>query len=241
MLNLQKRRHERELMDDRSIGGTELREALGQLRWINFLLGAARPTCEGVDRLWRQAGRPTSLSLIDVGAGSGEQNRWLLRWARRHGIDLQITLLDIHPETCDEARRYYAYKPEVQVVQGDLLDLKTDTADIVTASLVMHHFSCTELPAALLALQRAARLGVVVNDLHRHWLAWAFIRLATRALSANRMIRNDAPLSVQRGFQREDFTRLKQSHPGLSGLQVMWRPLFRYLVLLPAGRGEADA
>jgi ubiquinone/menaquinone biosynthesis C-methylase UbiE len=187
--------------------------------------------------LWRQAGRPSSLSIIDVGAGSGDQTRWLLRWARRQQIDLKITLLDIHPETCDEARRHLADQPHVQVLQGDLFDLQPGMADIVTASLVLHHFACAELPTALIALQRAARLGVVVNDLHRHWLAWALIRLATGALSSNRMIRNDAPLSVQRGFRRADFIQLRQSHPELAELQVMWRPFFRYLVVLPAERG----
>jgi len=241
MLNLQTRRHDLELMDDRSIGGTELQEALRQLRWINLMVGAAGPTCEGVARLWRQAGRPPSLTVTDVGAGSGDQNRWLLRWAKRQGVDLQITLVDIHPETCAEARRYYADQPQVQIVEGDLFKLSTGSADIMTASLVLHHFACHELPEALLALQRAARIGVVVNDLHRHWLAWALIRLGTLALSANRMIRSDAPLSVQRGFRRADFTLLTQSHPELQGMQVMWRPFFRYLVLLPARRGAVDA
>jgi hypothetical protein len=73
----------------------------------------------------------------------------------------------------------------------------------------------------------AARHGVVVNDLRRHWLA-------TRLFSRNRMIRHDAPLSVRRGFRTADLHRLR-AEPGLDGLRWMARPLFRYLILVPGG------
>jgi hypothetical protein len=75
-------------------------------------------------------------------------------------------------------------------------------------------------------------LGVIINDLHRHPLAWAFIWAATRLLSRNRLIRHDAPLSVWRGFRPADFERLKKT-PGLAGLRYAWRPFFRYLVIIP--------
>ncbi len=225
-----------ELMDDPAIGGGELGQALGQLRWINRLLGASWPTLEGIIRLWRHGGRPAALSILDVGAGSGDGNRLLLRWAAWQEIELQITLLDIHPETCAVAADYYRDEPRVQVIQGDVFDLPAHQADIVTASLFTHHFSAGQLPAVWQAMRRAAGLGVVVNDLHRHLLAWTFIRTATRLLSRNRMIRHDAPMSVWRGFQAADLEALKTT-PGLEGLWYAWRPFFRYLVVLP-GREE---
>jgi predicted nuclease with RNAse H fold len=45
------------------------------------------------------------------------------------------------------------------------------------------------------------------------------------------MIRNDAPLSVQRGFRREDLELLR-ANPNLRGFSYNWRPLFRYLITL---------
>ena len=47
-----------ELMDDLTIGGDELAEALRELRAINRVLGSAWLTLEGVLRLWHAAGRP---------------------------------------------------------------------------------------------------------------------------------------------------------------------------------------
>ena len=221
-----------ERMDDRSIGGEELAEALRQLRVINRVLGSAWPTLEGVLRLWRAAGKPAQLSILDIGAGSGDNNRLLLAWAAHRRIALRITLVDIHPETCAAAAAYYRREPRVQVVCGDLMRLGVRTADIVTAALFAHHFPSEQLAEVFLALARAARIGVVVNDLHRHFLAWAGIRAATGLLSRNPMIRNDAPLSVLRGFRATDLRRLRTT-PGLSRLMYTWRPFFRYLITLP--------
>ncbi|NJN19801.1 MAG: methyltransferase domain-containing protein [Oscillochloris sp.] len=227
-----------ELMDDRAIGGRELIEALAQLRLINRLLGAAGPTIEGVERLWQQAGCPPHLTILDVGAGSGDMTRALLRWADRRSVSLHITLLDIHPETCAAAAAYHRHEPRVTIVCGDLLQPGMQQVDIVTAALFTHHFSAGCLPAVYRAMQQTARFGVVVNDLQRHALAWAAIRLATHLFSRNRMIRHDAPLSVLRGFQAADLRRL-QHEPGLSRLSFAWRPLFRYMILVP-GAAYAD-
>jgi SAM-dependent methyltransferase len=232
--DLRRRASTPELMDDRTIGGAELREALDQLRLINRLLGAARPTIEGLGRLWRAAGRPAALTILDVGAGSGDLSRPMLRWAERRGVRLHIVLVDIHPETCATAAAAHRDEPGVMVLCSDLLRLALRPVDIVTAALFTHHFSSEELPAVYRAMARAARLGVVVNDLHRHPLAWGAIWLATRLCSRNRMIRHDAPLSVRRGFRAADLRRLRTAL-GAPALRFMWRPLFRYLIILPGG------
>jgi 2-polyprenyl-3-methyl-5-hydroxy-6-metoxy-1,4-benzoquinol methylase len=223
-----------ERMDDFANGGRELAKALGQLRLINRLLGAAWPTLYGVRRLWRQAGRPRRLHLIDVGAASGDPNRLLLRWAKIAGVDLRITLLELNPETCAHAQAYWAAEPRVSVQQGDLFALAPQSADILTAAMVLHHFETPRVADALRVLRRAARLGVVVNDLHRHPVAWWFIWGATALLSRNPMIRHDAPLSVARGFARADLVQLQRLE-GLGDLRCRWAPLFRWLLLLSGG------
>jgi SAM-dependent methyltransferase len=232
--DITRRAGEPELMDDLSIGGPELAVALRQLRLINRLLGAAWPTVEGVDRLWRAAGRPGRLSVLDVGAGSGESALALQGWARLRGVELYVALLDIHPETCAAAARHLRGAQGVGVVCGDVLRLPLRGADVVTASLFTHHLGDELLAAALTAMAGAARLGVVVNDLHRSRLAWALITLATRALSRNRMIRHDAPLSVLKGFRARELAALRD-RPGLAGLWFGWRPFFRWLMILPGG------
>ena len=236
--DLRERSRALELMDDPSIVGAELREALRQLRWINGLLVGFLPTLEGVDVLWRQAERPPTLRIVDVGAGSGDTARVLLQWAALRGVDLRIVLVDIERDTCREAAAFNRDEPRIHVVQGDLYALPFGGCDIVTASLVLHHFTSEQVPPVLGALQHAARFGVVVNDLHRNIVAWLLIALLTRLLSRNRMIRHDAPLSVRRGFRAADF-RVFRATPHLRSLRWRWRPFFRYLIIAPATSMES--
>ncbi|WP_053374063.1 methyltransferase domain-containing protein [Paenibacillus sp. FJAT-27812] len=220
-----------ELMDDFSIGGSELREALRQLRLLNRIFVASAPTLYGVKRLWEKANKPRSLSILDVGAGSGDVNRQLLRWADIQGIELTIRLVDLTEEACEEARLFFQNESRVQVKQGDLFALPEGSADIVTGTQFLHHFDEEELPHTVGSMLSVSRLGVVINDIHRHWIAWAAVWLTTRMISTNRYILNDGPLSVAKGFRAGDWRKLGQML-GLPAIYYKWRPLFRYAVVI---------
>lgn len=222
-----------ELMDDFTTGGAELTEALRHLRRLNRLLAAAAPTLYGVHLLWERAGRPKRLTVLDIGAGSGDVNRSLLRWAEARGVELTITLADITEEACVEARLVYRDEPRVKVVQRDLFTLDAACADIVTGTQFVHHFSSDELPKVIRQMLAASRLGVVLGDIHRHWLAWAAVWAVTRIISRNRYIRHDGPLSVAKGFTAADWQSLQQTL-GKSEFMYKWRPLFRYTVVIGA-------
>ena len=222
-----------ELMDDFTAGGPELTEALRHLRRLNRLFAAAGPTLHGVRLLWERAGRPERLTLLDIGCGSGDVNRALLRWADAEGIELCITLTDMTEEACAEARRFYRDEPRVRVLQGDLFALEPGSADIVTGTQFAHHFTAEELPAVAAAMLRASARGVVLGDIHRHWLAWTAVWAATRIVSRNRYIRHDGPLSVAKGFTAADWRQLREAL-GAGFFIYQWRPLFRYTVVIGA-------
>ncbi|MFD2333447.1 methyltransferase domain-containing protein [Cohnella sp. GCM10020058] len=221
-----------ELMDDLAQGGAELREALRHLRRLNRLFAASGRTLYGVARLWEQAGRPKRLTVLDIGAGSGDVNAALLRWADARGVAIGITLADRTEEACAEARAFYAGEPRVTVVRRDLFALEEDAADIVTASQFIHHFGDEELPDVTRAMLKASKMGVVIQDIHRHWLAWTAVWLAARIVSGNRFVVNDGPLSVAKGFRAADWERLRLRLDA-SGMAYSWRPLFRYVVTVP--------
>ncbi|MCA0758222.1 methyltransferase domain-containing protein [Paenibacillus sp. N4] len=232
---LRSRAEAAELMDDAAAGGAELSEALRQLRLLNRLFFAAAPTLYGVKRLWRQAGSPARLSILDIGAGSGDVNRKLLKWADKQGVVLTVTLVDMTEEACAEARRLFAGEPRVKVQRGDLFTLSAEGTDIVTGTQFLHHFEKERVPAAVKSMLKASRLGVVINDIHRHGIAWTAVWVATR-LFPSRYIRNDGPLSVAKGFRGGDWRQLRDE-PGLESLQFAWRPLFRYAVILRKAAG----
>jgi 2-polyprenyl-3-methyl-5-hydroxy-6-metoxy-1,4-benzoquinol methylase len=228
---LRERAAAEELMDDFTSGGSELREALRELRRLNRLFAAASPTLHGVKRLWKAAGKPDRLSVLDVGAGSGDVNRRLLQWADGNRIQITMTLVDITEEACEEARLFFRSEPRIRVRRGDLFELPAGSADIVTGTQFLHHFDQDKLPAVVASMLKAARLGVVINDIHRHWIAWAAVWLATRIISSNRYILHDGPLSVAKGFRAADWRKLEESL-GMTGMYRSWRPLFRYAVVI---------
>lgn len=229
---------ESELMDDFSQGGVELAEAHRHLRRLNKLFGAARPVCRGLDRLWKEVGKPERWTIMDVGCGAGELNRTVFRWARRRGVRLSLILVDKSEEACEEAGRLFGGDERVQIWRDDLFGLPESCVDVVTASQFAHHFSEEELIAVVRRMSALARVGVVLADIHRHWLAWAAVSLATRMVSGNRYIRHDGPLSVAKGFQDDDWGKLGRSLPSCQ-LTYEWIALFRYVVTItPSKRGE---
>lgn len=232
-----------ERMDDGSASGSELREAFRHLQRLNRLLGASGPALYGVKRLWARMGKPPSLSVLDAGSGSGDINRHLLKWADRQGIAIRIWLVDPAEEACVEAERLFLGDNRVIFVKQDVFELPSSQADIVTASQFAHHLSADRLPAGIGRLLDISRAGVVINDIHRHWVPWAAVWLLTRLLSRNRCIRHDGPLSVTKGFRRADWTALARKLD-VPEMICRWRPLFRFAVILPKPTGEereADA
>lgn len=222
---------EQELMDDLSTGGPELREALRHLRRLNRIFGAAAPTLYGIKRLWMKADKPKRFTVLDIGSGSGDVNRHLLRWADECGVDLTIKLADITEEACEEARLFFANEPRIQVMQSDLFELPEGSADVVTGTQFVHHFDANRLPEVVESMLKASRLGVVINDIHRHWIPWAAVWVTTRMISSNRYIVNDGPLSVAKGFRSEDWEDLR-NELGATEMFYAWRPLFRYAVVI---------
>jgi ubiquinone/menaquinone biosynthesis C-methylase UbiE len=108
------------------------------------------------------------------------------------------------------------------------LPLRDGSVDVVHAALLLHHLPEPDLAAFLRELRRVARLGIVINDLHRHWFAWGAIAVLTRCLSRSSLIRHDAPLSVRRGFTRAELRRAFDA-AGLEAVSIGWRWAFRYV------------
>lgn len=226
-------------MDDFSMGGRELREALQHLRLLNRIFSAAAPTLYGVQRLWTEAGKPRSFSILDIGAGSGDVNHRLLQWASANQVDLRITLADITEEACEEARLFFRNEPRIHVRRCDLFELPEGGVDVITATQFVHHFTSSKLPEVVGSMLRASRLGVVINDIHRHWMPWVAVWMTVRIISNNRYILNDGPLSVAKGFRAEDWHYLREAL-GMPEMFYSWRPLFRYAVVIGRNGTHSD-
>ena len=227
------RSHETELMDDFSIVGAELERTLDELRLVNVYLGGLSAVLavlgpelvKNPEHVYR---------ILDIGSGSADIPQGIVRWARRRGIEVEIIATDINTYTCDYARRCVADFPEIKIVMADVFNLPfaDDSFDYVHAAMFTHHFTQDECAEILKIMAALATRGLIVNDLHRHPLAYYSIKLLTRLFSRSRLVRNDGPLSVLRSFRPADIEELKRKS-GLS-LDYRWRWAFRWLITADA-------
>lgn len=213
-------------MDAPGIDRAELWRNLEELDTINRWLGGHRVTLGGLeqllppgDRVWR---------VVDVGCGGGDTLSAIAAWARRSGRRVELTGVDLKPECLEFAARSCEglgarfICEDYRLVEGDW--------DVVTTSLFCHHLSDAQLLEFLRWSRRSARVGLLINDLHRHPLAWLGIRVLTTALSGSRLVRNDGPVSVLRAFKRSELeAALREA--GWSQARVRWAWAFRYQVL----------
>ncbi len=230
MPDFSQRSTDEEMMDDPSISAELLKKCLGEIEFINQTLGGYGPSLRGVRELL--PGEQKQYSLLDVGTGGADTPRKLCLDAIRHNLDPTITAIDLSAPTIDFAKtRCFGFRAIDLRVQ-DLYEIDhRDTFDIVHAALVLHHFPGEEAVRALRKMYALSRYGLVVNDLHRHPVAWASIKYLTRLLPTSQMVRYDAPLSVLRSFVRQDWFDLC-AQAGLPEPIVRWRPMFRWQVLI---------
>ena len=104
--------------------------------------------------------------------------------------------------------------------------------DIIFASLFCHHFTDEELIKMMAWMKANSTLGFFINDLHRHPVAYHFIKLTSRLFSSSYLVKNDAPLSVLRGFKKQDWQNILQK-AGIRNYTIEWKWAFRYLVQSP--------
>jgi SAM-dependent methyltransferase len=237
-MNLTARATTPELMDDLTLASDELRQNLDELETINTWLGGYRPVLAALARLRPRfpTGRP--LRLADLGSGGGDTLRHVAAWARRQRVPVALTGIDANEFMLTYAAAKSAAYSEISYRQVDIFspEFAAQDYDILTASLFCHHFTDAELVDLLRRWHRQAQVAVVINDLHRHPLAYYSIKYLTRLLGGSRLVQNDAPLSVARAFSRADWQRLL-AQAGIVRYELRWCWAFRWQVVIMAENG----
>jgi 2-polyprenyl-3-methyl-5-hydroxy-6-metoxy-1,4-benzoquinol methylase len=228
--DFEKRSEALEFLDAPGQEPAELDETLGELDFINAALGGYGASLDALTALI-PAGR-REFDVLDVGAGGGDTARRIVEWARRRGMSARVHGIDREPEAASRALRRNAGVPGVDFAAQDLFDLPAERRyDVVHAALLLHHLSDDAAVEALARMYGLCRLGLVVNDLHRHPFAYHSIKGLTALLSRNRLIRHDAPLSVLRAFRRAELEELAR-RAYLPAPEISWRWAFRWRMIV---------
>jgi methyltransferase family protein len=188
-----------ELLDTDSGTPAEVAASLSDLRRINRWFGGIATTEDMVGRVAREMNQ-SSLSLLDVAAGSGYVPAIVRQRLRQRGLHLQVTVLDRAPSHLSNGNR---------AVAGDALALpfRDSSFDLLSCSLFAHHLFPHELVQFVDEGLRVCRIAVLINDLIRHPLHMSLV-YAGMPLCRSRLTRHDAPASVRQAYTPEEMRTL---------------------------------
>lgn len=234
MIDLSTRSSVPEIMDDLQISGEVVGQTLRELEVINRLLGGNQVTVTGLSALLKNWNESRPVRITDMGCGGGDMLIRISNWARKKGIPVELTGVDANPHIVEYARTH-SKGHSIKYLQENIFDFDAiPESDIVIATLFLHHFSESELANILKEWSKRCALGIVVNDIHRHWLAFHSIALLTRWFSKSKMVINDAPLSVQRAFRRQELEEILMK-ASLDHYDLRWAWAFRWSLVIRTG------
>lgn len=223
-----------ELMDDLQLAGDDLRRNLDELETINTWLGGYHVVLNALDDLLPQLKKAANpLTLADVGCGGGDMLRAIARWAEKRQLPLELTGVDANQFMLDYAAPKCRPFPQIRLQQHNIYSaaFQQQQFDLITCSLFCHHFADAELIKLFTQLYRQANVAVIINDLHRHPLAYYSIMGLTRVFSNSYLVKHDAPLSVLRAFRKKELEALLAA-AGITRYKLKWVWAFRWQLVL---------
>jgi len=225
-MSLKKRSYEKELLDSDNIPHSDLLLNLHELNTVNTFLGGHNITCNGIDHFLNK--RPSHLTIAEIGCGGGDNLFAIQKYLAKKQYKATLIGVDIKPECIAYAK---ASGHDIEWICSDYHTVKWsgDKPDIIFSSLFCHHFNEEELAIQMEWLKQNSKIGFFVNDLHRHVLAYYSIKIITKLFSRSYLVKNDAPLSVKRGFRKNEWIKILSS-AGIKNYRVKWQWAFRYLI-----------
>lgn len=227
-MNFKQRSYQKELLDSDAVSFEDIRQNMKELDTINTLLGGHTITLRGLQKL---VGNRKKITICEIGCGGGDNLAAVVKWCALKTVQVAITGIDIK-ETCIKvAKEHPLLKSKGRWIVDDYAGVQfEELPDIIFSSLFCHHFTDEQLVFQLQWMQKNSRLGFFINDLHRAWPAYYAIKLLTQVFSRSRLVKNDAPLSVARGFTKKEWLYLF-ARAGLQVPVINWQWAFRHLII----------
>jgi 2-polyprenyl-3-methyl-5-hydroxy-6-metoxy-1,4-benzoquinol methylase len=226
MINLTQRSYQKELMDADDIPFDAMAQTLKELNIINTRLGGHAITLEGLKQFVKSK---TPVTVCEIGCGGGDNLFAIYKYCQKHGIPARFVGIDMNAECIAFAKQQYSHLPCEWICSDYAKVGFTDKPDIIFSSLFCHHFTDKQLVYMLQWLKQNSSRGFFINDLHRHWLAYYLIKYITRFFSRSYLVKNDACISVSRGFRKKEWQQLFQE-AAIPQYNIGWRWAFRFLV-----------
>lgn len=205
----------------------EYEDCLYQLARIGRFLGGDKASLKIFNKL------PVPFSILDVGCGGGHFTILLAKQYPKTkvvGVDISIEAIEFAHERSHEAA---LNNVTFDHSSSDSLSYPQKSFDIVTATLVCHHLTDEQLIDFLKKSYQVAAKFIIINDLHRHDLAYLGFNLISRLFFNNRLIVHDGLLSIKRAFKKKDWIDyLTAAEIPLKDCSITWHWAFRWVLCI---------
>lgn len=226
-MNLLQRSYTKELLDKDDIPFEDIRKNMQELDFINTWLGGHAITIKGLQILLQKR---NTISVCEIGCGGGDNLAAIKKWCIKNNIKVICTGIDIKKE-CIEFAIQKNNPGDTKWIASDYKQVIFEQKpDIIFSSLFCHHFTQEELVYQLKWMKENSIVGFFINDLHRHKAAYYSIKMLTQLFSSSYLVKNDAPLSVCRGFIKKEWDDIFAT-AGISKYSIQWKWAFRHLII----------
>lgn len=227
-MTLKQRSYQAELLDADNIPLADIEQNMQELDTINTLLGGHAITIKGITKL---IGNFTNIHICEIGCGGGDNLIAINKYCQQKNITVHFTGIDIKQACIDFAatRRELQHNTTWLVSNYQLAIFKTQP-HIIFSSLFCHHFTNEQLVFQLQWMRKNSQIGFFINDLQRHFLAYCSIKIITQIFSKSYLVKNDAPLSVAKGFTKNEWAKLFKN-AAIKNYSISWQWAFRFLII----------
>lgn len=227
MIDYSHRSYRKELLDSNNIPFEDIAENMKELDFINSYLGGHSITIKGFKKL---AGNRKNISVCEIGCGGGDNLNALGEFCNKNKIEVKFIGVDINA-ACISYAKEKAKIENVNFIVSDyrMVNFGNNKPDLIFSSLFCHHFTDKELIQMLIWMKQNSSIGFFINDLQRHPAAYNSIKYLTKFFSRSYLVKNDAPLSVLRGFKKTEWKNIFKN-AGIINYDIQRKWAFRYLL-----------
>ncbi len=227
-MNLAQRSYKKELLDYDDVPFEDIRRNMQELEYINKWLGGHRATLNGLRQLITNK---KQVSICEIGCGGGDNLAAIIDWCAKNNHSVNCIGIDKKKECIEFAKQHKRLRNNTQWIIKDYKEVLFETKpDIIFSSLFCHHFTESELIGQLQWMKKNCRVGFFINDLQRNRMAYHSISILTKIFSSSYLVKNDAPLSVVRGFKNNEWKDILNK-AGVNNYTIQWQWAFRYLIV----------
>ena len=226
---LELRSKEKEQLDNLKICGAQLTKTLDGLSIINRFLGNTNATFSAVKPILIQS--ETSITIIDLGCGGGDNLRKIARWCSQKNIRVRLIGIDGNLNILDYALNKNTSSLNVEYVQADILsnEFELPYCDILLSSHFIYHFSDSDLVRFLKRSRPRIKQHIIFSELERNPLAFSLFNVSSLFMPFTKMVKQDGKRAIKRAFKKPELDSILIK-AGFGNYRITRKWAFRLLI-----------